>query len=161
MGAHTVDHYGGPAGLLRTTGNRPGDDGNPPTSAAAVLKTAPVQGGLVSAGGLPDDGGERLDEGGRVGPSAGGRGGGDRPAVGQVDHGVVDAQDRAPALEAHAQVGVEQAAQGALTRSRGTPQLGQGRVLPGVGAQQVGDGPQPVVVRVGQVQGLLGRLDEV
>lgn len=73
---------------------------------------------------------------------------------------MVDAQDGAPTVKAHAEFDVEQPTQRARAGSGTSPQLRQRRGLSGVGAQQIGDGAQPVVARLGQMQGLIGGLDE-
>src|SRR5882757_1283338 len=66
---------------------------------------------LVAAGGLADDGGEGLDEAGRVGPAAQHGGAGHRMSVEQVNQGVLNTQQGSPLVEAHAELGVEQAAE--------------------------------------------------
>src|SRR5690242_10567242 len=106
---------------------------------------------LIPARRLPDDLGERLDEARRVGPAALRSRLGDRAAVGEMYQGVVDAQDGAPAVEAHPELAVEQAAQGALAGARGPAELGQRRGPGRIGMQKIGDRTQPVVSRLGQM----------
>ena len=82
-------------------------------------------------------------------------------ALGEQDEGVEDAQLGAPLVEGHAELVVEQPAQGAAAGPDPPPELGQRGVVLGPLAQHPGDGAQPVVGRLRQVQGLFGSLVEL
>src|SRR4051812_44719743 len=98
---------------------RAADTGNPPRCVrtgrapppGALLTPPAAQLRLVSAGGLTDEVGERVDETRRVRPAALHGRVGDGTAVAELRQGVVDAQRGAPAVEAHAQFGVAQPAE--------------------------------------------------
>jgi hypothetical protein len=83
-------------------------------------------------------------------------------AVGQQDQCVIDAQLGAPLVEGQAELVVEQSAERAGAGADRPPEFGQRGVVPGLVVEQLGDGSQPVIARLWQLQRLLeGHLELV
>src|SRR5919198_1654986 len=118
----------------------------------------PLTTGSVLARGRADDFRERCDEVAGVRPSTGKRDVGRVVVVGEQDERVVDAQLRAPLVERHAELVVEQSAEGAGAGSDPPPELGQWGVVRGLLVEHARDGSQAVVAWLWQVQRLLGHL---
>ena len=111
---------------------------------------------LVGSRSVSERTAEHIDEraGGR--PAAAVRHGGHREVLGQQDQRVVQAQLGAPLREGHAEIGLEEAGEGAVAGADLPAQLGQGAGVGRIGAQDLADRPQPRGGGRGQVQRLLG-----
>lgn len=115
----------------------------------------------VPARSLADEGGERVDEGARVGPAAGGGGVDDRGAVGEHEQGAVDAQLGPPLAKAHSGLLGEEARQGPFARADPPAQLGERGGTGHVVLDDVGESEQTLIAGLGQVERLFGSGDRV
>ncbi|EGJ77497.1 putative AraC-family transcriptional regulator [Streptomyces sp. Tu6071] len=115
----------------------------------------------VAAGGLADEGGESLDEARRIGPAAGESGVGDGLPRREPGERVMDAQLGAPLVETHPEFLPEEPAECPLARPDARAELGERLLVGGVGVEDAGQRPEPVVGRFGQMQRLFGRRREL
>jgi hypothetical protein len=106
----------------------------------------------VVPGGLTDAVCEGLDEGTRVSPAARERDDGDVLALGEKLEAAMDAQLRAPSMEAHAQLGLKKAAERPFACTDASADRCESAPAAGIAPENVRGCLEAVVARLGEVQ---------